>query len=74
MASLAKPQTTSTLCYWFLNKAINKNKYTQMAQGFCSSARRENGRIASYVTIFTTRQMGKKTSQLGMFILVNRLS
>ncbi|TAN68703.1 MAG: hypothetical protein EPN17_08615, partial [Methylobacter sp.] len=70
--------------------AIAKNKYTQMAQDFCSSAttawmqeveqrmeqlpRRKNGRIASYATIFTTQQTGKKTSQVGIFFAGNRLS
>ncbi|TAN68560.1 MAG: hypothetical protein EPN17_08895 [Methylobacter sp.] len=71
-------------------KAIAKNKYTQMAQDFCSSAttawmqeveqgmeqlpRRKNGRIASYATIFATQETGKKTSQLGIFFARNHLS
>jgi hypothetical protein len=54
-------------------KAIDKNKYAQMAQDFCSTARRNNGRIASYATIITTQQTGKKTSQLGIFFAGNRL-
>ncbi|TAN64995.1 MAG: hypothetical protein EPN17_17945 [Methylobacter sp.] len=56
------------------NKAIAKNKCTQMAQDFCSSARRKNGRIASYATIFTTQETDKKTSQVGMFFAGNRLT
>ncbi|TAN65761.1 MAG: hypothetical protein EPN17_15660 [Methylobacter sp.] len=36
--------------------------------------RRKNGRIASYATIFTTQQTGKKTSQVGIFFAGNRLS
>ncbi len=55
-------------------KAIAKNKYTQMTQDFCSSARRKNGRIVSYATIFTTQQTDKKTSQVGIFFAGNRLS
>ena len=55
------------------DKVIAKNKYTQMAQDFCLSARRKNGRIVSYVTIFTTQQTDKKTSQVGIFFAGNRL-
>jgi len=36
--------------------------------------RRKKGRIASYVTLFTTRKMGKKTSKSGIFIAGNSLS
>ncbi len=55
-------------------KAVAKNKYTQMAQDFCSSARCKNGRIAGYATIFTTQRTDKKTSQVGIFFAGNRLS
>ena len=55
-------------------KAISKNEYTQIAQDFCSFSRRKKGRIASYVTLFTTQEMDKKTSKLGIFFAGNRLS
>ncbi len=34
-----------------------------LAQDFCSSSRRRNGRIASYATVSTTQKTDKKTSQ-----------
>jgi len=43
-------------------------------QDFYSFSRRKKGRIASYVTLFTTQKMGKKTSKLGIFFAGNRLS
>ena len=55
-------------------KAISKTEYTRMAQDFCSFLRRKNRSIASYVTIFTTQKMGKKTNKLGIFFSGNRLS
>ena len=55
-------------------KTISKNEYTQMAQDFCSFSRRKKGRIASYVTLFTTLKMDKKTSKLGIFFAGNRLN
>ena len=60
----------------FINKlfqAISKNEYTQIAQDFYSFSRRKQGRIASYVTLFTTKKMDKKTSKLGIFFAGNRL-
>jgi hypothetical protein len=45
-----------------------------MAQDLYSYARRKNGRIASYATIFVTQQMDKKASQMGTFFAGNRLS
>lgn len=51
-----------------------KNKYTQMAQDFCSSARLKNGRIVNYATIFTTQETNKKTGQVGIFFSGNRLN
>jgi len=53
---------------------ISKNEYTRIAQDFCSFSRRKNRRIASYVTIFTTQKMDKKTSKLGTFFAGNRLN
>jgi hypothetical protein len=55
-------------------KAISKNEYTRIAQDFCSFSRRKKGRIASYVTLFATQEMDKKTSKLGIFFAGNRLS
>ena len=54
-------------------KAISKNEYTKIAQDFCSYSRRKKGRIAGYVTLFTTREMDEKTSKLGIFFAGNRL-
>jgi hypothetical protein len=34
----------------------------------------KKGRIAVYVTLFTTQKMGKKTRKLGIFFAGNRLS
>ena len=34
--------------------------YPNLAQDFCFSSRRENGRIASYATVFTTLKRDKK--------------
>ncbi len=48
-----------------------------MAQDFCSSSRRRNGRIASYATVSTTQKTDKKTSQDSDIIkssLLNTLS
>jgi hypothetical protein len=55
-------------------KAISKNEYTRIAQDFCSFSRRKKGRIASYVTLFTTQKMDKKPSKLGIFFAGNRLT
>jgi hypothetical protein len=55
-------------------KAISKNEYTQIAQEFCLFSRRKKGRIASYVTLFTTQEMDKKTSKMGIFFAGNRLN
>jgi ankyrin repeat protein len=54
-------------------KAISKNEYTRIAQHFCLFSRRKKGRIAGYVTLFTTQKMDKKTSKLGIFFAGNRL-
>ena len=44
-------------------KAISMNEYTQIAQVFCSfSKRKKGGHSASYVTLFTTQKMVKKTT------------
>ncbi|WP_103918490.1 hypothetical protein [Candidatus Venteria ishoeyi] len=43
-------------------------------QDFYSFSRRENRRIASYVTVFRTQEMEKKTSQVAEVIKFSLLS
>ena len=58
----------------YLGKSLILRQFPRMnIPNFCSFSRRQKGHIASYVTLFTTQKIEKKTSKLGIFFAGNRL-